>query len=392
MKYLCHLIFLIAWALVLPAQVTYERILDAKNEPQNWLTYSGTYTSQRYSTLDQITRDNVQKLDLAWVYQAQTNEKFELTPIVADGVMYITEPPNDVVALDAQTGRVFWTYQHNLPTRLALCCGRVNRGLAILNDTLYLATLDGHLLAIGTRTGKVIWDVDVVDYRKGYSFTAAPLVVKDKVITGPAGAEYGIKGFLEAFDAKTGESAWRFETVPGPGEPGHETWEGDSWKTGGGAIWLTGSFDPELNLLYWGIANPGPVWNGDDREGDNLYSASVVALDVDTGELKWYFQFTPHDVWDWDAAQIGVLVDGEFGGRERKLLLWGNRNGFYYVLDRVTGGVPAGRSLRSANLGRRPRCQGPADSETGQHSDARGNCRLPDWYGGDELVFSYLQS
>ena len=218
-----------------------------------------------------------------------------------------------------------------------MCCGQVNRGLAMLGDRLFMGTVDAHLVALDRKTGNLLWDVEVADYTKGYSLTAAPLVVKDKVIVGIAGGEYGIRGFLDSYDPATGERLWRFYTIPGPGEPGHETWSGRSWKTGGGPTWVTGSFDPKLNLIYWGTGNPAPDWNGDVRMGDNLYTSSVIALDADTGKLKWHFQFTPHDVHDWDAVQIPVLVDAEFRGRPRKLMYWGNRNAFFYVLDRETG-------------------------------------------------------
>jgi alcohol dehydrogenase (cytochrome c) len=336
---------LLACSTVLTAQVTSERIANAAEEPGNWLTYSGSYQSQRYSTLDQITRENASKLKLSWVFQANSLQKFESTPLVVNGVMYLTQAPNDVVALDAKTGRTYWTYDHILPERTNPCCGSVNRGLAILDDTLFMGTIDGYLVALDAQTGSVEWKTEVVDYTGGYSLTVAPLVVKDKVIVGTAGGEYGIRGHLDAYDAKSGKLAWRFYTIPGPGEPGHETWEGDSWKRGGGSIWLTGSYDPELNLTYWGVGNPSPDWNGDVRKGDNLYSDSVIALDPDTGELKWYFQFTPHDTWDWDSVQVPVLVDREFNGQMRKLMLWGNRNGFYYTLDRATGEFLVGKAF-----------------------------------------------
>jgi alcohol dehydrogenase (cytochrome c) len=213
----------------------------------------------------------------------------------------------------------------------------VNRGVAVLGDMVYLGTVDGHLLALNAKSGVVIWDTTVASYKGGYSVTVAPLAVKDKIVVGMAGGEYGVRGFLDAYDAKTGKRAWRFWTIPGPGEPGNDTWKGDSWKTGSAATWVTGAFDPETNLVYWGTGNPGPDWNGDVRAGDNLYSDSIVAVDADTGKLKWHFQFTPHDVHDWDATEVPVLVDGEIRGRTRKLVLFPNRNAFYYVLDRVTG-------------------------------------------------------
>lgn len=317
--------------------VTYQRLLHAESEPGNWLMYSGQYHSQRHSRLTRIDQRNVSRLRMRWVYQLATLNEVETTPLVVDGIMYLTRSPSDVIALDASTGRPFWTYEHVLPDQLSLCCGRQNRGVAILGERLFLGTLDSRLIALDTRTGNVIWDTRVADEKAGFSITSAPLVVKDKVIIGVGGGEYGVRGFLDAYDAGTGELVWRFYTVPGPGEPGHDTWEGDSWKTGGSPTWMTGSFDPELDLLYWGTGNPAPDWNGEVREGDNLYSNCVLALDPDTGELRWYFQFTPHDVHDWDAAQIPVLVDAELEGRPRKLMLWANRNGFFYVLDRQTG-------------------------------------------------------
>ena len=317
--------------------VSYDRLVNAEKEPGNWLMYSGQYNGQRYSRLDQIQPQNVDGLRLKWVYQTRVLDRAETTPLVVDGVMYVTESPSTVIALDAKTGRQFWRYEHELPDKVPYCCGRNNRGVAILGDRLFMSTLDAHLVALDAKTGNVIWNTEVIDHEAGYSKTAAPLVVKNMVVTGIAGGEYGIRGFLDAYDAETGNRIWRFYTIPGPGEPGNETWEGDSWKTGGSATWITGSFDPELNLVYWGTGNPGPDFNGDVREGDNLYSDCVVALDADTGELEWYFQFTPHDVHDWDAVQIPILADLVFGGRPRKLILWANRNAFFYVLDRESG-------------------------------------------------------
>jgi alcohol dehydrogenase (cytochrome c) len=336
-------ILLCAIALIAGAQVPYQRLSDAVREPQNWLTYNGSYASTHYSTLDQIRSDNVSALELKWVWQANSLEKIEATPLVVDGVMYLTDPPNDVVAVDGQTGRVFWRYQYVLPAGVAPCCGRVNRGLAILGNNLYLGTLDAHLVALDAATGRKRWDVKVADYEQGYSLTLAPLAIHDKIIVGPAGGELGIRGFIAAYDAETGKEVWRFKTIPEPGEPGNETWNGDSWKHGGAPVWLTGSYDSELNLTYWGIGNPGPDWNPELRPGDNLYSDCVVALDADTGKLKWYFQFSPHDGFDFDAVQVPVLTDLNWKGKPRKAMLWGNRNGFLYVLDRSSGEFLLGR-------------------------------------------------
>ncbi len=332
------LVFALA-AIGLPAhaEVTYERLLNAESEPGNWLTYSGQYSSQRFSRLDEINDTNAKHLEVKWVRQLKTLANVETSPIVVDGIMYVTTADNVLMALDAKTGLPFWTYNYALPSQLTLCCLKQNRGVAILGDTVYMGTLDAHLVAVDAKTGNLRWDTKVADNMAGHSLTSAPLVVKDMVIIGVAGGEYGISGFIDAYDAGTGVLRWRRSTIPGPGEPGHDSWEGDSWKTGGAPAWMTGSFDPELNLLYWGTGNPGPDWNGEDREGDNLYSDSMLALDADTGEIKWHFQFTPHDVHDWDACQVPILIDSEFGGKQRKLLLLGNRNAFFYVLDRVTG-------------------------------------------------------
>jgi alcohol dehydrogenase (cytochrome c) len=342
-------LLLLSLARPLGAQVTAERLLHANDEPQNWLHYSGTYASHRYSELKQIDPGNASNLELKWVFQARSLEAFSASPIVADGVMYLTQPPNDVVALDPKTGAVFWMYQYKVSADARPCCGSVNRGVAILGDTLYMATVDAHLVALDARDGQPIWNVEVAKAAAGYAMTGAPLVIKDKVIVGVAGGELGIKGFLSAFDARTGKEVWKFNTVPGPGEPGFETWQGDSWKTGGGPVWLTGSYDPALNLTYWGVGNPGPDFNPSQREGKNFYSSSVVALDADSGTLKWFFQFTPNDPYDFDAVQIPVLVDTTWEGTPRKLMFWANRNGFFYVLDRQTGRFLSGYPFVKVN-------------------------------------------
>lgn len=340
MKRRCALLALFLLCLIIPrihAQVSYDRLLRAVEEPQNWLTYSGTYASQRYSLLRQINPTNVKTLEQKWVFQAESLEKFEMTPLVVDGVMYLTQAPSDAVALDAKTGRVFWIYRYYPSPDVKPCCGSVNRGLAILGDTLFLATLDAHLVALDAKNGRPLWKTQVANASAGYAMTLAPLVIKDKVIVGVAGGEFGIRGFVAAYDARTGREAWRFNIIPGPGEPGHETWQGDSWEHGGASIWVTGSYDPDLNLTYWGSGNPGPDWNPAQRPGDNLYSDSVVALDPDTGKLRWFFQFTPNDPYDYDSVQVPMLVDAIWNGSARKLMMWANRNGFFYVLDRATG-------------------------------------------------------
>ena len=311
------------------AQVSADRLLRASDEPHNWLTYSGGYSSHRHSLLRQIDPANVKNIELKWVFQAQSFQKFEATPLVVNGIMYLTQAPNDVVALDAKTGRVFWIYNHPVSPAARPCCGSVNRGVAILDDTLFMATLDAHLIAVDARSGGRVWNTTVADANLGYAMTMAPLVVKDKVLVGVAGGEFGIRGFVAAYDAKTGKELWRTYTIPGPGEPGHDTWQGDDWKTGGAPVWLTGSYDPDLNLAYFGTGNPGPDFNAAQRPGDNLYSDSAIALDADTGKLTWHFQFTPGDPYDYDAVQIPVLVDTTWNGRPRKLMMWANRNGFF---------------------------------------------------------------
>ncbi len=317
--------------------VTWERLVNAGNEPENWLMYSGTLDSRRHSPLDAINTENVSGLEIKWAYQIPVIDRAETVPLVVDGIMFITEAPSNVTAVDARSGRVYWRYDHPLPEDLRLCCGRNNRGVAILGETLFMSTLDAHLVAVDARTGNLLWDTEVAEYSSGYSKTAAPLIVKDKVVTGIAGGEFGIRGFIDAYDPATGELIWRTHTIPGPGEFGNDTWLGDSWATGGAATWITGSYDPELNQIYWGTGNPGPDWNGDVRLGDNLYSDSVLALNGDSGEIEWHFQFTPHDVHDYDAIQIPILADIEFGGEPRSTMLWANRNGFFYTLDRATG-------------------------------------------------------
>lgn len=331
------------------AQVPYERIRNAASEPGSWLTYSGDFRALRHSTLQQIDRENVARLVPKWMYQIRARDPFQASPLVADGVMYISEPPSDVTALDLKTGRPLWTYRRALHAGIITCCGRVNRGVALLDDQVYLGTVDAHLIALDAATGRVRWDVTVADYREAYAITVAPLALNGKVIVGIAGGEFGIRGFLDAYDAVSGERLWRFWTVPGPGEPGNDTWSGDSWKSGAAATWITGAYDPELNLVYWGTGNPGPDFAGENRKGDNLFSDSLIALDADTGALRWHFQFTPHDVHDMDSCQVPVLLDTEFQGEQRKLLLFPNRNGFYYLLDRTTGEYLLGRQFAKQN-------------------------------------------
>jgi alcohol dehydrogenase (cytochrome c) len=315
------------------AQVTFERLLNSAQEPQNWMTYSGDYSGKRYSRLDQVNVKNVPALVAKWVYQTAAIGKLETSPLVVDGILYATAQDDRAFALDARTGRPIWMYQRLLPVDIRPCCGRVNRGMAILGDKVFLGTLDAHVIALDAKTGNVVWDVAAADYRTGHSFTVAPLAVKNLVIIGVSGGEYGVRGFVDAYDAGTGARKWRFYTIPAPGEPGHDSWAGDSWKVGGAPAWNTGTYDPATNQIFWPTGNPAPSNRGDDRVGDNLYSNCLLALDADTGKLNWYFQFTKHDEHDWDATQVPVMIDA--GGK--RLIAQADRNGFFYVLDRTSG-------------------------------------------------------
>src|SRR5580765_1161882 len=304
----------------------------------NWTMYSGSLSAQRFSPLAQLTPANVAKLKPAWVYQPPGVGTVETTPLVIGNVMYATWGPTGVAAIDVRSGKTLWEWARPIPASvLNLGFPRVNRGVAYLDGSVFVGTLDGFLVALDAKSGAEKWTIHVGENPLGHSITAAPLVADGKIIVGISGGEAGIRGFLDAYDAKTGKQVWRFWTVPSPGEAGSNTWPGDSWVHGGGATWLTGSYDPDLKLLYWGTGNPGPDWNGDSRVGDNLYTSSLVAIDVETGKARWSFQFTPHDTHDWDANQIPVLVDAEFGGQPRSLVVMANRNAFFYVLDRKTG-------------------------------------------------------
>ncbi len=330
--------FLFATAIALlplTAQVRHEDIARGPNE--SWLTYAGDYGSRRHSPLDQIRRDNVSSLVPAWVYHVEGAKKLETTPLVYKGIMYVTDT-NQVEALDARTGHRLWRYHAE-----GVNTQRVNRGAALLGDRVYFVTGDAHLVALHRTSGHVIWDREFASVDEGYSSTGAPLVVKDKILVGVTGGGSGQRGFVAAISGETGKEAWRFWTVPAKGEPGSETWAQFPLKFGGAPTWTTGSYDPESNVVYWPTGNPWPDFYGGGRVGDNLYSDCVVALDSDTGKLKWYFQFTPHDTHDWDANETPVLINAPFRGSMTKLLVQANRNGFYYVLDRTTGEFLAAR-------------------------------------------------
>ncbi len=317
--------------------VTAERLASAAAEPQNWLMYWGDYRATHFSGLKQIDRTNAARLQLAWAFQMPGPSVLEATPVVVDGIMYTTQP-GVVVALDARSGRQIWRWSRPQKLRNPFEINPFNRGVAVAGQRIFVGTLDAALVALDARTGLPLWETQVGDTMLGYSITSAPLVIRDKVIVGVAGGEFGARGFLDAYDAATGKRLWRWYAVPSPGEFGADTWKGDSWKLGGSPMWLTGSYDPELNLVYWTVGNPGPQIDRSSRgDLDNLFSDSVVALDADTGQRRWHYQFTPNDGHDWDSCQAVVLVDRAWRGTTRKLLLHADRNGMFYVLDRVTG-------------------------------------------------------
>lgn len=314
---------------------------DALRSPArgDWPTYNGRLDGNRHSPLEQITANNVPSLAPAWIFPMRAPRSLETTPVVVDGIMYVTAP-NEVRALDARAGRELWRYSRPRTEGVMGDAGAgTNRGAAILGDRVFLVTDNANLVAVDRLSGELLWEADMADHRDHYGGTLAPLVVKDLVIAGVGGGDEGIRGFLAAYDAVTGEEAWRFWTVPLPGEPLSETWVGSVLPHGCAGTWLTGTYDPDLDLLYWPTGNPCPDMNGDERAGDNLYSDSILAIDPGSGELRWHYQYTPHDLYDWDANQTPMLIDAVFRGRPRKLLVHANRNGFFYVLDRTDGEV-----------------------------------------------------
>jgi alcohol dehydrogenase (cytochrome c) len=313
-------------------------ILESDKRPEQWLTYAGNYLGHRHSELDQIQKTNVRKLQMAWVTQLRPiDDQLQSTPIVANGVMFVSESKDGVVALDARTGEHIWTYRRPIPDGLAVCCGSPNRGVAVLGKTVYVATFDAFLVALDANTGRERWITKVAEANEGYSMTGAPLAFRDRVVVGVSGGEFGVRGFIAAFDADSGHLLWKFKTIPEPGEVGHDTWEGDSWKTGGAPTWTVGAYDPELDLVFWGTGNPAPLFQADARRGDNLFSSSVVAVEAQSGRLRWYYQFTPHDDHDWDSCQQPILAEIQWQGQPRSVVLWANRNAFFYALDRRTG-------------------------------------------------------
>jgi len=304
----------------------------------NWASYNGDYTGRRYSAPNQINTTNVGHLAAQWVFHVTNSNRLEMTPQVIDGVMFVTAA-NDCYALDATTGRLIWHYSRPITQGLIDdASSHHNRGIAIWHDRLFMETDNAHLLSLDVRSGNLLWDTTYANTTSAnYGATSSPLVLKDEVLVGTSGGDDGVRGFLAAFDAKTGKELWRFWTIPGPGEFGNSSWPGDMYLHGGGTTWMPGTYDPTLNTLYWGTGNPAPDFYGEGRPGDDLYTDSVIALDPDTGKLKWYYQFTPHDLNDYDSVEVPVLVDTIYKGRPRKLIVEANRNGFIYVLDRTNG-------------------------------------------------------
>jgi alcohol dehydrogenase (cytochrome c) len=328
-----------------PGGLTFDRLRNSAAEPQNWLTYWGDYQGRHYSSLKQIDTANVGRLQAQWSAQLPGQSILEATPLVVDGIMYTSGSPGTVVALDARTGLQIWRYQRQQKRVNPYEINPFNRGVAVLGNRVFFGTLDAALVALDARTGLPLWEVQVDDTMKGFSFTSAPLAVKDKIVVGITGGEFGLPGYVDAYDPATGKRVWRFNTVPQPGEFGHDTWSGDSWKRGGAPGWLTGTYDPDLDVLYWPVGNPGPDSDYTIRKGDNLFSCSVVALDPATGQRKWHYQFTPNDSHDWDATEDVVLVDQTYRGLKRKLLLQADRNGMFYVLDRTDGKFLSGTAF-----------------------------------------------
>jgi PQQ-dependent dehydrogenase (methanol/ethanol family) len=369
----------------IPGGLTYARLRNASAEPQNWLTYWGNYQGHHFSPLNQITQDNVSHLQAQWTVQMPAGPVLESTPLVVDGTMYVTyttTTSGGVYAVDAGSGLTLWKYDRHQRTTNPNQINPFNRGVAVLGNRIFFGTLDAALVALDARTGRVLWENQVADTMAGNSLTGAPLAVKDKIIVGVAGGEFGIRGFIAAYDPASGKQLWRFDTIPGPGELGHDTWSGNSWQHGSGAAWLTGSYDPDLNLLYWTVGNPGPSMNESGRKGDNLFTCSVLALDPDTGQRKWHYQFTPGDTHDWDANEDVVLADGVIDGKPRKLILQANRNGMYYVIDRANGEMILGKPFvkQTWNSGFQP--DGRPIFSAGWGSSSQGHIVSPLLAGG----------
>ena len=321
------------------AEVSHSDLLKADGNTADWLSYGRTYSAQRYVPLGKITPNNVHRLQPVWVFPTGgDNRGLQATPLIHQGTIYMSADQSRVFAVDARNGRVKWRFDPGLSKDVerVYCCGSNNRGVAILGNLVYVGTMDARLIALDKDSGAVQWEAKVEDWEQGYSITGAPLAVKDMVLTGVAGGEFGIRGFVKAYDAKSGALRWTTYTIPAPGEPGNDSWPGDTWKNGGAPTWTTGVYDPELNLVYWNTDNAGP-WNCQVRKGDNKWSAATIAIDADQGGIKWGFQYTPHDCWDYDSISTPVLVDTVLQGKPTKALLHFDKNGFFYVLDRTNG-------------------------------------------------------
>jgi alcohol dehydrogenase (cytochrome c) len=379
-------IFILAPALLAllasAAGITEQTLRNAQSDAATWLTYGKNYSGWRYADIGEINRGNVSKLSLRWIFQTGVTGKFEATPLFFGRLLYATGVANHAYAIDALTGRPIWHYEKPVPAELNLCCGQVNRGFAALGDKLFKVNLEAKLVALDAKTGTKIWETTIDDFKKGYSETVAPLVVKNLVVVGVAGAEFGVRGFIDAYDADSGKRVWRFWTVAAEGEKGGDTWAADSWKRGGGSTWITGTYDPALNLIYWGTGNPGPDLNGDDRKGDNLYTCSLVALDADTGKLKWHYQFTPHDVHDWDAVADPALLDVKIGGKAVKAVVHANRNGLFYAFDRATGKLLVAKSFTKVSWTDGVGPDGRPHMIAGQDPTEEGNKSCPGMGGG----------
>lgn len=367
--------------------IGYEDLLQGLSDSSRWLTYSGDYSGKRHSPLTQITPENVHGLVPIWTFQSGTYARgrgFETTPLAFDDVLYVTGPNNFAWALDARTGRPFWEYRRDLPDDLTYgASAPVNRGFGMLGDRLFMVTLDAHLLAFDRKTGEILWDVVLADYRIGYTSTLAPLIIDGKVIIGISGGEYPTRGFLDAYEPESGERLWRLYTIPSPGEPGSETWPDDPeiLARGGGTTWMTGSYDPELDLLYWGTGNPNPDYYDADRPGDNLYTASILAVEGATGRLRWHYQFTPHDTHDWDSNHVPVLAERLIDGTMRRVVMVANRNGFFYMLDRVSGELLLAKPFTDTTWAR----EIGSDGRPIVLNDGDKGC-LPDQWGGTNFM------
>jgi alcohol dehydrogenase (cytochrome c) len=373
-------------ACVAQSPVTFEDIVHsaAAPNPGNWLTYGGNLAAQRFSELKQVDTDNVKSLKVAWVYQMGGRGVIESVPLVNDGIMYVTEPPSTVDAIDARTGKPLWQWSPQLPRDMVVIgLFPTNRGVALLGNNVYINTIDAHLVCLDAKTGREKWRVEVADNKQGFADTGAPLAINGKIIVGVGGGEAGAHGFLSAYDANDGKLLWRLFTVPrSADEPGADTWANGSWSNGGGTTWNTGSYDPATNTIYWGTGNPAPDWNGKGRLGDNLFTCSLLAIDANTGKMKWYFQFTPHETHDWDSSEPPILFDAKVDGQMRHLVALANRNAFYYVLDRDTGkfitGVPFAKQTWAKGLDKNGR---PIENPNIQPTP-EGNLVYPSLTGG----------